>query len=179
MVSAWWPAAFSPDSSLVATGYSGQSQTDNARLAIWDTDTCKLRKTIPGHSSYVKDVKFSPDGRLVVSASEDHTVRLWDWANDRLHSIIADSAYPIDAIDIAPNGRLLVYASGTAAKAWIWDIASNSRRAEIQGYWASERFGTGIAFSPDSTLLAVRVIDARPPYSRKYSFIKIWRLSYD
>ncbi|GES65250.1 WD40 repeat protein [Aspergillus terreus] len=169
MAGAAEPAAFSPDGSLVAMG--------SLPLTIWDTATCQLRKKIPGHSAYLTDVQFSPDGRLVISTSIDQTVRLWDWANDRLHSIIADSAYPIHTVAVAPNGRLLVYASHTAQKAWVWDIASKCRLAEIQDYFAGGT-GRGIAFSPDSTLLAMTGLDRTPGVSQRF-LVRIWRLSYD
>ena len=33
---------------------------------------------LQGHSSSVKSVCFSSDGRQIVSGSEDHTVKIWD-----------------------------------------------------------------------------------------------------
>jgi WD40 repeat protein len=33
---------------------------------------------LPGHSSYVYALAFSPDGKTLVSSSGDSTLRLWD-----------------------------------------------------------------------------------------------------
>ena len=35
---------------------------------------------LPGHTSYVMSLAFSPDGATLVSGSGDSTVRLWDTA---------------------------------------------------------------------------------------------------
>ena len=35
-------------------------------------------QTLEGHSDWVNSVSFSPDGKLIVSSSDDGMVQLWD-----------------------------------------------------------------------------------------------------
>jgi WD40 repeat protein len=37
-----------------------------------------LVRSFRGHTGYVHDMAFSPDGRLLVSASHDRTAKVWD-----------------------------------------------------------------------------------------------------
>ena len=55
----------------------------------------------------VTGVAFSPDGRLLATASEDGTARLWDPATgDRLHTVIGHT-YEVSSVAFSPDGHLL------------------------------------------------------------------------
>jgi WD40 repeat protein len=49
----------------------------NGAIDLWDLAAKRVRATLKGHEHWVNDLAFSPDGKLLASASWDGTAKLW------------------------------------------------------------------------------------------------------
>ncbi|KAI2665386.1 Apoptotic protease-activating factor 1 [Labeo rohita] len=67
-----------PNSSLLAVALSHYT------VELWNFETSKKKAECNGHLSWVHCVQFSPDGSLLLSSSDDQTIRLWE--TDRVHT---------------------------------------------------------------------------------------------
>jgi WD40 repeat protein len=65
----------SQDERLLVTGGGDKA------LNLWNVNTGQLIGRMQAHTSDVEAAAFSPDGKFVVSTSEDRTVRIWSVSN--------------------------------------------------------------------------------------------------
>ena len=75
------------------------------------------------HDGWVYSAQFSPDGRLVVTASADKTARVWDAATGRPVSLPMKHDDAVNSARFSPDGRLVVTASSDKT-ARVWDAGS-------------------------------------------------------
>jgi WD40 repeat protein len=94
-------------------------------------------------------VAFSPDGKLVVSGSDDNTVRLWDAATGAARQTLQGHSESVRSVTFSPNGKLMVSGSDDNIVR-LWDAATGVARQMLEGHsgWVSS-----VAFSPDGKLV--------------------------
>lgn len=109
-------AVFTSDGrSVITAGVGGE-------LQIRDSETGRVRETFGRHTSTVREVAISHDGRtLATITTEDSVVRLWDLPNRRLLAVLTGHGAPLNEVEFSVDDKLLV-TGGTDTDIGIWQI---------------------------------------------------------
>ena len=121
---------------------------------LWDTETCALKATLGGCSSY--DLAFSPDGCMVATCHVSKEARLWDAETGVLKAMLGCDE-PANSVVFSPDGRTLATCHDApdyetdVSFVNLWDTATGALRATLAG---SGEMMCDVVFSPDGRTLA-------------------------
>lgn len=104
---------------------------------------------LKGHTDWVQSAAFSPNGKLVVSASYDRTVRLWDTRTGTALQTLKGHTDHVWLAAFSPDGKLVVSASRDSTVR-LWDTGTGTALQTLQGHTNTVQ---SAAFSPDSKLV--------------------------
>jgi WD40 repeat protein len=153
---------FSPCGRYALTGATGGIHTV---IRLWEVASGREIRRLAGHRDAVTSVRFSPDGLLAVSGSEDHTARVWEVERGREFLKLEGHTKEVVGVSISPDGKRVLTASQDATFR-LWDL-QNGRELQRLHLEPPEEdpLITGVAYSPTGflavcvTMLGIHVWD--------------------
>ncbi|KAI7015795.1 small nucleolar ribonucleoprotein-like protein complex subunit [Hortaea werneckii] len=99
-------------------GYRLASAGEDGRVRVWDLHKRKSAATLDGHVSVVRSLSFSPELKVLLSASRDKTVALWDAKSWQQMSTVA-VLEGVESAGFVGGGRFF-YTGGETARLRLW-----------------------------------------------------------
>jgi hypothetical protein len=169
-----WSVAFSPDGRFLVSGGGGEVRQSRPgdflnvtwapgrdfALRVWDARTGQVVRRLPGHAALVACVAWSPDGKSLLSGSEDGTLRLWDAETGKeLRRFEGHAGMVAAAVFSADGTRVLSGSRDDTVRLWDVKTGRELRRFEWAGgrVWdvALSRDGTRVAAGGDANFASV------------------------
>jgi WD40 repeat protein len=108
------------------TAFPAQEEPVQGQLPAW-----AMLAPPAGHLTRVTCLAFSPDGRRLLSGSEDRTLLVWDLASGEIvHRLRGHSAF-VGACTFLPDGRAV--SGGWGGEVILWDLETGREQRRLEG----------------------------------------------
>jgi WD40 repeat protein len=151
--------AFSPNGEFIAsTGFGfishrsaipGGDVSYINNIYVWNVMYDKLALKLEGEGSTIVDAAFSPDGKLIVSTSNDGKARIWDSKTGTLVKLLEGHSDRISGVAYCPKGNYVATISDDDT-ARIWNVETGETVRVINRYY--DMF-MSVAYSPNGRFL--------------------------
>ncbi|MBR1240084.1 TIR domain-containing protein [Bradyrhizobium sp. AUGA SZCCT0274] len=127
---------------------ASRRRTQGTPQAILPPPGATLVRTLRGHTGFIGDIAWSPEGRTLASSSVDGTIAVWDiQTGERLHVLKAEVNSRV-AFD--PKGGVLA-SGGHNTTVRLWDVTKGSLIRTLEGH---EQYVADVSWSKDGRWLA-------------------------
>ena len=120
-----------------------------------------MRAMLKRHMDEVNSISFSPDGRSLVSGSDDCSVRIWNIRDGSSKKLpVTPAAGLFLSVVFSPDGRYIA-AGDTGQSVWIWDSRTHKIVANWEGH---SHYVWCVEFTPDGNGLMSGSADTTVKY---------------
>jgi WD40 repeat protein/serine/threonine protein kinase len=141
--------------------------SNDGEVAIYRVADKQPIARLVGHKGGVLSIRFSPDGRQLLTAGEDETARIWDIAAEKeLQKPLHGHSWWVWSAEFSPDGGRIVTA-GQDGQVVLWNRQArpgpNGFREYVESFHFTEHVGAVYAarFSPDGREVASAGNDGR------------------
>uniref|UniRef100_A0A4W2I8I4 Notchless protein homolog 1 n=1 Tax=Bos indicus x Bos taurus TaxID=30522 RepID=A0A4W2I8I4_BOBOX len=127
------------------------SGSDDFTLFLWSpAEDKKPLARMTGHQALINQVVFSPDSRVIASASFDKSIKLWDGRTGKYLASLRGHVAAVYQIAWSADSRLLVSGSSDSTLK-VWDVKAQKLSTDLPGH-ADEVYA--VDWSPDGQRVA-------------------------
>lgn len=119
--------------------------------------------TLMSHAGEVNTVAISPDGKSIVSGSDDKTIKVWNLSSHALQRTLKGHQGWVYSVAISPDSQTIVSGSQDLTIR-LWNLHSGQQIRSLTGH---SSYINSVAISPDNTKIASASYDKT---------VKIWDL---
>ncbi len=135
----------------IRVGVDGDADPCESQAVVLQTNSGLQVSAVSGHGGPIRALEFSPDGRFLLTAADDRTVRMYS-AGSPFDFVLVHNGVMTDirALAISPDSQRFVVGTVTG-QAIVRRLTSNSFIVDLGGHSASVN---AIDYSPNGLLIA-------------------------
>ncbi len=128
-------AAFSPDGRFALCACAGPTAGDRSFVQVYDLSTGQKGRRFEVHAGPINRVSCSPDGRLILTASDDQTARVYELTGGQEQTILSGHLGPVTSAVFLPDGQHALTGSLDRTLR-LWDLRTGRELRQLRGHLA-------------------------------------------